>query len=147
MSNQANTLGIRPATPTGTNGGKIRICDSADLELASPVNHPLVLNVTTDLFRYNGSFPNTDLTTNSHVSRIRGILPSPDSRYMALNFLTSGHLGIVDAATKKSLCLFRTTQTTTGRHNHMSFWTPSGNQLIAANQNGCIFSACRCAAV
>jgi hypothetical protein len=130
MSDQANTLGITPTTPTGTHGGKIRIYDSADLELASPINNPLVLDVTTDLF------PNADLTTNAHVSRIHGILPSPDSRYMALNFVTSGHLGIVDAETKKSVCLFRTTQTTTGRQNHMSFWTPSGNQLIVANQNG-----------
>lgn len=130
LSDQSNTMGISSISPTGTHGGQIRIYDSADLELATPIDKPLILDVTKDLF------PDADVKTNAHVSRMHGILPSPDNRYMALNFVASGHLGIVDGETKKSVCLFRTTQTTTGRQNHMSFWSPSGNQLIVANQNG-----------
>jgi hypothetical protein len=49
---------------------------------------------------------------------MHGILPSPDNRYMALNFVASGHLGIVDGESKKAVCLFRTTRTNTGRQNH-----------------------------
>jgi hypothetical protein len=130
LSDQSNTMGISSTSPTGTHGGQIRIYDSADLELSTPIDKPLILDVTKDLF------PDADVKTNAHVSRMHGILPSPDNRYMALNFVASGHLGIVDGETKKSVCLFRTTQTTTGRQNHMSFWSPSGNQLIVANQNG-----------
>lgn len=130
LSDQANTQGITSATPTGTHGGKIRIYDGADLDRKPPVNNPIVLDVTEDLF------PNADATTGAHVSRIHGILPSPDHVYMALNFVASGHLGIVDGRTRKPVCLFRTTGTTTGRQNHMSFWTPDGLRIIVANQNG-----------
>lgn len=130
LSDQANTMGISSTSPNGTHGGQIRIYDSADLELPTPIDHPLILDVTRDLF------PDADIKTNAHVSRMHGILPSPDNRFMALNFVTSGHLGIVDGESKKAVCLFRTTQTSTGRQNHMSFWSPNGNHLIVANQNG-----------
>jgi hypothetical protein len=130
LSDQANTQGLALATPNGTHGGKIRIYDAADLDRSTPINNPLVLDVTTDLF------PDALTTTSAHVARMHGILPSPDSRYMALNFVASGHLGIVDGSSKRSVCLFRTTGTSSGRQNHMSFWTPSGNAIIVANQNG-----------
>ncbi|MEB3259950.1 MAG: hypothetical protein VKP63_04900 [Cyanobacteriota bacterium] len=130
LSDQANTLGLTSTSPTGSHGGQIRIYDSADLERPTPNHRPLILDVTKDLF------PDADTTTKAHVSRIHGIMPSPDNRYMALNFVASGHLGIVDGETKKSVCLFRTTQTSTGRQNHMSFWSPTGSQIIVANQNG-----------
>ncbi|MFM9072972.1 MAG: hypothetical protein ACKOOC_06180 [Cyanobium sp.] len=130
LSDQANTRGISAATPLGSHGGQIRIYDSADLELPTPIDNPLILDVTRDLF------PDAEVTTKAHVSRMHGILPSPDNRYMALNFVASGHLGIVDGESKKAVCLFRTTRTSTGRQNHMSFWSASGNQIIVANQNG-----------
>ncbi len=130
LSDQANTQGITPAVPIGTHGGKIRIYEGADLDQTPPVNNPVVLDVTSDLF------PNADATTGAHVSRIHGVTPSPDHVYMALNFVGSGHLGIVDGWTRKPVCLFRTTGTTTGRQNHMSFWTHDGLRIIVANQNG-----------
>lgn len=130
LSDQANTQGISSGVPTGTHGGKIRIYDGADLDQTPPINNPVVLDVTSDLF------PNADATTGAHVSRIHGVLPSPDHVYMALNFVGSGHLGIVDGRTKKAVCLFRTTGTITGRQNHMSFWTPDGLRIVVANQNG-----------
>jgi hypothetical protein len=130
LSDQANTAGLSMAVPNGTHGGKIRIYDAADLLLPNPINNPFILDVTADLF------PTANLTTATHVARIHGILPSPDHRYMALNFVSSGHLGIVDGSSKKPVCLFRTTGTNTGRQNHMSFWTPNGNHIIVANQNG-----------
>lgn len=108
----------------------VRIYDSADLELADPIDNPLILDVSKDLF------PNAAQETGAHVSRMHGILPSPDNRYMALNFVASGHLGIVDGESKKAVCLFRTTQTSTGRQNHMSFWSARGDHIIVANQNG-----------
>jgi hypothetical protein len=130
VSDQANTQGISVGSPSGTHGGKVRIYDGADLEQTPPFDDPLVLDVTTDLF------PTADVTTGTHVTRIHGITPSPDHRYMALNFVVSGHLGIVDGETKLPVCLFRSTGTSTGRQNHMSFWTPDGSHVMVANQNG-----------
>lgn len=130
VSDQANTQGITASNPGGTHGGAVRIYEGVDLERTPPVNNPKVLDATKNLF------PTADTTTGAHVARIHGILPSPDHRYMALNFVASGHLGIVDGETKLPVCLFRTTVTTTGRQNHMSFWAPNGHSVIVANQNG-----------
>ncbi|SDH89804.1 hypothetical protein [Nitrosomonas sp. Nm132] len=130
VSDQANTQGITAEAPSGTHGGAVRIYDSADLEKTPPVDNAVVLDVATDLF------PTAKATTGAHVARIHGILPSPDHKYMALNFVASGHLGIVDGETKRPICLFRTTGTSTGRQNHMSFWAPNGHSIIIANQNG-----------
>lgn len=130
ISDQANTQGFGPAAPTGTHGGKVWIHDAAALAKTPPVDQPRALDVSTDLF------PNAIATTGAHVARIHGILPSPDHRYMALSFVASGHLGIVDGRTRRPLCLFRTTGTSTGRQNHMSIWAPSGRSVIVANQNG-----------
>lgn len=130
VSEQANTQGFSAASPNGTHGGKVRIYDGADLEQTPLIDNPLVLDATEDLF------PTANLTTGAHVSRIHGIQPSPDYNYMALNFVASGHLGIVDGVTKRPVCLFRSTGTSTGRQNHMSFWAPDGSRVIVSNQNG-----------
>ncbi len=130
LSEQADTQGISAAIPAGTHGGAAIVYDSADLESVPVVDNPLVLDATADLF------PTADVTTGAHVRRLHGIVPSPDFRYMALNFVASGHLGLVDGETKTPVCLFRTTGTSTGRQNHMSFWTPDGRHIVVANQNG-----------
>lgn len=130
LSDQANTQGITAANPGGTHGGVIRIYEGMDLERTPPLDKPVILDVTDDLF------PTADTTTGAHVARLHAILPSPDHRYMTLNFVASGHLGIVDGGTKLPVCLFRTTGTSTGRQNHMSFWAPNGHSMMIANQNG-----------
>ncbi|MCF4965852.1 hypothetical protein [Nostoc sp. CMAA1605] len=130
LSDQGNTQGITSTTPDGVYGGKVRIYDSADLEKKPPVNNPLVLDIATDLF------PNALSTTGSDVNRIHGIIPTPDDKYMTLNFVASGHLGIVDGETKQPVCLFRSTGTSTGRQNHMSTVSPDGTKILIANQNG-----------
>jgi hypothetical protein len=86
LSDQANTQGFSTGNPNGTHGGKVVIYDGADLDQNPPVNNPLVLDATVNLF------PNALSETGVHVARLHGILPSPDHRYMALNFVGSGHL-------------------------------------------------------
>lgn len=130
LSDQGNSQGITAEKPDGTHGGIVRIYQGADLDRNPPLDRPLNLDVTKDLF------PDALAQTGAHVSRIHGILPSPDHKTMALNFVASGHLGIVQGDSKRPVCLFRTTGTPTGRQNHMSFWTPDGQRLIIANQNG-----------
>ncbi len=130
MSDQGNTQGITITNPKGSYGGKVRIYNSKDLEKNPPINNPLVLDVGTDLF------PMAQQTTGDNVNRIHGIIPAPDYKYVTLNFVASGHLGIVDSQTKNPICLFRTTQTSTGRQNHMSFVSPDGSKILLANQSG-----------
>jgi len=50
LSDQANTVGLSLSSPTGTHGGKVRIYDSADLLRPQPINNPIVLDATLDLF-------------------------------------------------------------------------------------------------
>lgn len=130
LSDQGNTQGITATTPNGLNGSKVRIYDSADLEQNPPIDNPLVLDVVTDLF------PNAFSTTGADVNRLHAMFPTPDNKYMTLNFLTSGHLGIVDGETKQPVCLFRTTETSTGRQNHMTRVSPDGTKMLIANQSG-----------
>ncbi|BCA52989.1 hypothetical protein W02_01290 [Nitrospira sp. KM1] len=73
------------------------VYDGADLEKTPPVDNPRILDVTADLFR------NANVTTGAHVSRIH------DYVYRAMNFVASGHLGIVHGQAKTPVCLFRTT--------------------------------------
>lgn len=130
VSDQANTQGFSAAAPAGTHGGRLWIHEGANLERNPPLDKPMALDATKDLF------PTADVGTGAHVARLHGILPSPDHRFMALNFVASGHLGIVDGKTRRPVCLFRTTGTSTGRQNHMSTWAPSGRSLLVANQAG-----------
>lgn len=129
LADQTNSKGLSAATPNGTHGGFIRVYNGSDLEASPPVDNPLNLDVS-DLF------PNALAATGSNLMRVHGALPSPDMKYMAAAFVVSGHVAIIDGATKTPKALFRTTGTTTGRQNHMGFWTPDGKHLILANQTG-----------
>ena len=131
LSDQTNSQGLTTAVPLGTHGGFIRVYDGADLEQNPPVNNPLNLDVTT-------IFPGALASTGGNLSRIHGILPSSDHKHMAASFVVSGHLGIIDGASKTGVCLFRSTGygSPVVRQNHMSFWSPDGSKLILANQNG-----------
>ena len=129
MADQSNSTGFSAAADTGTHGGFLRIYDGADLDRDAPVNAPTVLDVAT-------LWPNAHASTGSHVVRLHGAVPSPNHQYMNVNFVANGHLGIVDARTRTPVALFRTTGTSTGRQNHMSFWSADGKYLLVANQNG-----------
>lgn len=125
VSDQTNSAGISPTADTGTHGGFLRIYDSADLLQDPPVDNSTVIDVAT--------WANA---TGANVARLHGMLPSPNHNYMNVNFVASGHLAIVDARTKTPVALFRSTGTSTGRQNHMSFWSTDGSYLLVANQFG-----------
>lgn len=129
LTDQTNSKGLSLSTPNGTHGGFIRVYSGADLEAKPPINNPLNLDVS-DLF------PNALAGTGSNLMRVHGALPSPNMKYMAAALVASGHVAIIDGATKRPKALFRTTGTPTGRQNHMGFWTADGKHLILANQNG-----------
>ncbi|KOP27166.1 hypothetical protein AMR41_07425 [Hapalosiphon sp. MRB220] len=130
LADQGNTQEITVNNPKGSYGGKVRIYAGKDLEKNPPVSNPLVLDVVSDLF------PMAQSTTGDNVNRIHGITATPDFKYATLNFVASGHLGIVNTKTKKPVCLFRTTQTSTGWQNHMSLVSSDYSKILIANQNG-----------
>lgn len=125
LSDQANSAGVSAAADTGTHGGFIRIYDKKDIVSGKLANSPLVIDVA--------EWPNA---TGANAARLHGMLPSPNHNYMNVNFVGSGHLAIVDGRTRAPVALFRSTGTTTGRQNHMSFWSPDGKYLLVANQFG-----------
>lgn len=129
VADQSNSQGFAVGADAGTHGGFLRIYDGADLDRDTPVNAPRVLDVA-DIW------PNALSGTGAHVVRLHGAVPSPNHHYMNANFVVSGHLGIIDARTRTPVALFRATGTTSGRQNHMSFWSPDGKYLLVANQGG-----------
>lgn len=127
VSDQTNSAGISSASDTGTHGGFIRIYDSGCLE-AKTINCPAGGSQVIDVATWVSGI--------GLPTRLHGMLPSPNHNYMNVNFVVSGHLAIVDARSKNVVALFRSTGTTTGRQNHMSFWSPDGRYLLVSNQNG-----------
>jgi hypothetical protein len=145
VSDQTNSAGISATNNNGTHGGFLRIFDGAALDL-NP-NTATSTNLDTALL-----WPNALANTGSNAIRIHGMIPSPNHNYMAVSFVVSGHLGIVDARTRTAVALFRTTgtangnldgagapisgSTATGRQNHLTLWSPDGKYMVIANQNG-----------
>ncbi len=111
----------------GVNGTTINIYREADL--MSLINAPETLDISSLI-------PSALITTGAALQRLHGIVQSPNRRYATLNFVGSAHLVIIDTRSRKPLCLFRTTGTSSGRQNHMSFWTSDGRALLISNQNG-----------
>jgi hypothetical protein len=132
VTDQNNTAGFGPETPRGTHGGRILIYDGAELDNPTgPINDPEVIELST---YYAVGGPNN--TTGTNVVRPHMALPSLDNRFLAVAFVTSGHVGIIEAATRSPKALFRMSTGSGGaRQAHAAFWTPSGN-LVVANQNG-----------
>jgi hypothetical protein len=133
MTDQNNTAGFSAAAPRGTHGGRLLIYDGAQLDARrGSSDEPDVLKLA-ELYAVGG--PNN--ATGADVVRPHMIAPSPDRRYVALAFVASGHVAIIEARTRRPAALFRMSVGSDGaRQAHAAFWTPDGRALIVANQNG-----------
>jgi hypothetical protein len=133
MTDQNNTAGYNASVPRGTHGGRLAIYDSEDLDREDgPRDAPEILDFSV-MFAANG--PNN--TTGAEVSRPHMIFQSPTHDYMVVAFVASGHVGIIDGATRRPKALFRMSVGAGGaRQAHAAFWTSDGHSLIVANQNG-----------
>jgi hypothetical protein len=133
MTDQNNTAGFSATVPRGTHGGRLLIYDGAELDTRrGPIDHPEVIKLH-ELYALGG--PNN--ATGADVVRPHMIAPSPDRRYVALAFVMSGHVAIIEAKTRRPAALFRMSAGFGGaRQAHAAFWTPDGSALIVANQNG-----------
>lgn len=145
VSDQTNSAGISGTNNNGTHGGFLRVFDGMDLDLDP--NTATSTNLDTAAL-----WPNAMANTGSNAVRIHGMVPSPNHNYMAVSFVVSGHLGLVDARTKTAVALWRSTgtangqfdgagaaiagSTASGRQNHLTLWSPDGKYMLIANQNG-----------
>ena len=133
VTDQNNTAGFSTAAPRGTHGGRLLVYDGEDLDAPDgPVSSPVVVDFAA-LYALDG--PNN--ATGANVARPHMAVPSPDHRYVAIAFVASGHVAILDGATKGSKALFRMSPGAGGaRQAHAAFWLPDASALIVANQNG-----------
>jgi len=133
MTDQNNTAGYSAAAPRGTHGGRLLIYDGDDVDdPGGPVDRPAVIDLG-EMFASGG--PNNN--TGAEVSRPHMIFQSPMQDYMALAFVASGHVAIINGATRQAKVLFRMSTGAGGaRQAHAAFWTSDGRALIVANQNG-----------
>ena len=133
LTDQNNTVGFSSTTPRGTHGGRLLIYRGEDLTSPSgPVNAPTVVDLAT-VFAAGG--PHN--STGANVVRPHMVDQSPDGKYVALAFVASGHVALVDAATRQPKALFRMSAGAAGaRQAHAAFWTQDGAAVIVANQNG-----------
>ena len=133
LTDQNNTAGYSADAPRGTHGGRLVIHDGEVLESpGGPVDRPALIDLA-EMFALGGA----NNSTGANVSRPHMIFQSPTSDYMALAFVASGHVAIIDGATRRPKALFRMSAGDGGaRQAHAAFWMPDGLSLIVANQNG-----------
>lgn len=133
LTDQNNTAGFTAETPRGTHGGRLLIYNSADLYGDNgPVNDPQIIDMA-ELFALDGGHNDTE----ANVVRPHMLTTSPDQRFVALAFVGSGHVAIIDGASKEPKALFRMSPGAgDARQAHAAFWTLDGRAVIVANQNG-----------
>jgi len=134
LTDQNNSVGFSASTPRGTHGGRLLIYSGAKLEAPGGPEGatPEVIDLA-QLFAVDGPYN----TTGARVVRPHMALPSPDHRFMALAFVASGHVAIIDGRTRTPRALFRMSAGVFGnRQAHAAFWLPDGSGVLVANQNG-----------
>jgi DNA-binding beta-propeller fold protein YncE len=133
ITDQNNTAGYSITSPRGTHGGRLLIYEGEDLEhTRGPVSDRTVIDLA-DLFALGGQHN----STGANVVRPHMILVSPDHKYVALAFVASGHVAVLNTKTREPKALFRMSAGAGGsRQAHAAFWTADGRALIVANQNG-----------
>ena len=137
LTDQNNTAGYTAQAPRGTHGGRLIIWDSADIEdPGGPIlNRPTIIDLA-QLYASGG--PNN--TTGAEVVRPHMLAVSSDHKYMALAFVASGHVAVIEAATRRPKALFRMSAGAGGaRQAHAAQWTMDGSAIVVANQNGKLF--------
>jgi DNA-binding beta-propeller fold protein YncE len=113
-------------------GGTLYIFDGEDLSETDPsAAQP---TDTIDLSGEVAAMCNT--ATGANPVRPHMLLFNRDQSHAILSFVASGHVAVIDAATRKPLSCTRTTQSPTGRQAHAAYPAPNGSFIVVANQNG-----------
>lgn len=74
--------------------------------------------------------------TGANPVRPHMLLFNKEHTHAVLSFVASGHVAVIDAATRRPLSCMRTTQAATGRQAHAAYPAPNGKFIVVANQNG-----------
>jgi hypothetical protein len=137
ITDQNNTAGFTAQNPRGTHGGRLIIWDGRDLDNSSGavVDRPEIIDLAQ---MYANGGPNNN--TGAEVSRPHMLAVSANQKYMVLAFVASGHVAIIDSATRRSKALFRMSPGAGGAiQAHAAQWTMDGKAILIANQNGKLF--------
>ena len=74
--------------------------------------------------------------TGANPVRPHMVLFNAEHTHAVVAFVASGHVLVLDAATRAPIECIRTTQSPTGRQAHAAFPAPDGSYVLVANQNG-----------
>jgi hypothetical protein len=74
--------------------------------------------------------------TGANPVRPHMVLFNGENTHAVVAFVASGHVLVLDAATRAPLECLRTSQAPTGRQAHAAFPAPDGTYILVANQNG-----------
>jgi DNA-binding beta-propeller fold protein YncE len=118
-------------TPGRNYGGTLYIYDSDDMVTAGAATTPreridLGADVAALCMQATGANP-----VRPHM-----LLFNRDHSHGVLSFVASGHVVVLDAATRRPVSCTRTSQSATGRQAHAAFPAPDGKFIVVANQNG-----------
>ncbi|MEX2283879.1 MAG: hypothetical protein WEE89_15445 [Gemmatimonadota bacterium] len=115
-----------------TFGGTLYIYNGADLSAADPASAAPseVIDLSGDVAAV------CNASTGANPVRPHMLLFNREESHAILSFVASGHVAVIDAATRKALSCTRTTQAATGRQAHAAYPAPNGSFIVVANQNG-----------
>ncbi|MGH8204448.1 MAG: YncE family protein, partial [Steroidobacteraceae bacterium] len=74
--------------------------------------------------------------TGADPIRPHMVLFNSSFTHAVVAFVASGHVLVLDAATREPVDCLRTTESPTGRQAHAAFPAPDGSYVLVANQNG-----------
>jgi hypothetical protein len=118
-------------SPGKTFGGTLYIYDSSDLAASGAVTTPR------EKIDLGGEVAAVcAASTGANPVRPHMLLFNRDNGHAVLSFVASGHVAIIDAASRRALACMRTTQSASGRQAHAAFPSRDGKFIVVANQNG-----------
>ncbi len=74
--------------------------------------------------------------TGADPVRPHMVLFNHEHTHASVAFVASGHVLLIDAASREPLDCIRTTQSATGQQAHAAYPSPDGSYILVANQNG-----------
>jgi hypothetical protein len=119
-------------SPGRDHGGTLYIFNGAGFS-AEPVNLPAPAEVI-DLAAESSALCRE--RTGANPVRPHMVLFNHEHTHASVAFVVSGHVLLIDAASREPLDCIRTTQAATGQQAHAAYPSADGSYILVANQNG-----------
>jgi alkyl hydroperoxide reductase subunit AhpC len=117
-------------SPGRSHGGTLYIFDNDDLRQPSSVQPRERIDLAGDVSALCMS------ATGANPVRPHMLLFNSAQTHAVLSFVASGHVVVLDAATRAPLACARTSLSPTGRQAHAAIPAPDNSFIVVANQNG-----------